>query len=51
MEDKIFKQAACTNCGLNQNCLIEVIKMSPVSFWKCIYCDEIHTIRKGVVLK
>ncbi len=46
MSDNIFKEGTCTNCGLNQNCLIENIEKSPVSFWKCVYCDEIHTIRK-----
>ncbi len=47
----IWKEGNCIRCGLKQNCLIEEIKNSPISFWKCTYCDEIHTIKKGVVLK
>ena len=46
MSDKIWKEGHCIRCGLNQNCLIETIKDSPISFWKCIYCDELHTLRK-----
>ena len=45
MEKKIWKEGNCIRCGLKQKCLIEDIEKSPLSFWRCIYCDEAHTIK------
>ncbi len=41
---KNWEEGTCKECGLNQNCLIEDMEKL-YSFWKCIYCENIHTIK------